>query len=185
MALVTGRYTLGPDDGTLSVRTKKGGAIAKAGHDLLIRVTDWSATLDVGEDNTPAAIELTADSRSMQVLEGTGGLTSLGEDEKTGIAQTINEEVLKGTPVAFRSTTVTAADGAGHLEVSGELEIAGTTRPASFSLSTEHDRITGTATLTQSNWGIKPYSALFGTLKVLDDVTVEVDAQLPERADNH
>ena len=42
------------------------------------------------------------------------------------------------------------------------------------------DRVTGTATLTQSDWGIKPYSALFGTLKVLDDITVEVDAQLPE-----
>jgi hypothetical protein len=27
---------------------------------------------------------------------------------------------------------------------------------------------------------MKPYSALFGTLKVLDDVRVEVDAALPQ-----
>src|SRR5437764_730004 len=104
MTLSPGRYTLGPGNGTLSVRTKKGGAIAKAGHDLLIRVADWSATLDVDADNTPTAIELTAESRSMQVIEGSGGMTSLGEDDKTGIAQTINEEILKGTPITFRST---------------------------------------------------------------------------------
>ncbi len=178
MTLSAGRYTLGPDNGTLSVRTKKGGAIAKAGHDLLIRVREWSATLDVGEDATPTAIELTADSSSMQVIEGTGGMTSLGDDEKRGIAQTINEEILKGTRIAFRSTEITSHGD--HLHVSGELEIIGTTRPATFSLSADDGRLAGTATLMQSNFGIKPYSALFGTLKVQDEITVEVDAQLPQ-----
>jgi polyisoprenoid-binding protein YceI len=179
MTLSAGRYTLGPGNGTLSVRTKRGGAIAKAGHDLLIRVTDWNATLEVDADNTPAAIELTANSRSMQVIEGTGGMTALGDDDKTGIAQTINDEILKGTPITFRSTSVRSGGPAG-VEVAGELELVGRTRPASFSLTTDDGRVTGTATLTQSDWGIKPYSALFGTLKVLDDITVEVDAQLPE-----
>ncbi len=177
MTLSAGRYTLGPGNGTLSVRTKKGGAIAKAGHDLLIRVGDWSATLDVGADETPTAIELTADSSSMQVIEGTGGLTSLGEDEKRGIAQTINEEVLKGAPISFRSAEITSHGD--HLHVSGELELVGTTRPATFSMSAENGRLAGAAALTQSNWGIKPYSALFGTLKVQDEITVEVDAELP------
>jgi hypothetical protein len=184
IGLTAGRYTLGPDDGTLSVRTKKGGAIAKAGHDLLIRVTNWNAALTVDESGAPAAIELTADSRSMQVIEGTGGLTTLGADEKQGIAQTINEEVLGGTPITFRSTSVRSEgdrDGAG-VDVTGDLELVGTTRPASFTLSINGDRITGSAVLIQSNWGIKPYSALFGTLKVLDDITVEVDAQLPAPA---
>jgi polyisoprenoid-binding protein YceI len=182
MAFSAGQHKLGPENGTLSVRTKKGGAIAKAGHDLLIRVTDWSATLDVGEDGAPTAIELTADSRSMQVLEGTGGLTSLGEDERTGIAQTINEDVLKGTQITFRSTDLTTEPGGDRVSVRGELELVGRGHPVTFELATDGSRMTGTATLTQSHWGIKPYSALFGTLKVLDDVAVEVDAQLPAPA---
>ena len=95
MTLSAGRYTLGPDNGTLSVRTKKGGAIAKAGHDLLIRVTALERDARRRRGRTPAAIELSADSSSMRVIEGTGGMTSLGEDDKRGIAQTINEEVLK------------------------------------------------------------------------------------------
>ena len=35
-------HTLGPEDGTLTVHTGKGGAAAKAGHDLAIEVTRWS-----------------------------------------------------------------------------------------------------------------------------------------------
>ena len=37
---------LGPENGTLTVRTGRGGAAAKAGHDLVIEVERWSATLD-------------------------------------------------------------------------------------------------------------------------------------------
>ena len=54
---------LGPDNGTLTVRTGRGGAAAKAGHDLLIEVERWSATLD------DASIELTADAGSLRVLD--------------------------------------------------------------------------------------------------------------------
>ena len=38
--------------------------------------------------------------------------------------------------------------------------------------------LTGSATVKQSDWGLKPYSALFGALKVADEVTVTVDANL-------
>jgi hypothetical protein len=34
------------------------------------------------------------------------------------------------------------------------------------------------ATVTQTRFGMKPFSALFGTLKVLDDVEVRLDGRL-------
>ena len=37
----------------------------------------------------------------------------------------------------------------------------------------------GTAVVTQTAWGIAPYSALFGTLKVTDEVEVAIEAVLP------
>ena len=40
----------------------------------------------------------------MRVREGSGGMTSLGDDDKANIEQTIDEEVLKGTSIEFRST---------------------------------------------------------------------------------
>ena len=33
----------------------------------------------------------------------------------------------------------------------------------------------------QSDWGIKPYSGLFGTLKVSDEVEVVAEGSLPTR----
>ena len=38
--------------------------------------------------------------------------------------------------------------------------------------------MTGSATVKQTEFGMKPYSALFGALKVADEVTVAIDAKL-------
>jgi hypothetical protein len=161
--------TFGPENGTLTVRTKRTGAASKAGHDLLMEVTSWSATLD--RDAEPA-LTLTADSGSLRVLEGSGGIQALGDDDKAGIEQTIKEEVLMGTPIEFRSSAVEGR------RLEGELELAGQRHPISFELAGDEDgRLTGSATFKQSDWGMKPYSALFGTLKVVDEVEVAFETR--------
>ena len=73
MSIQPGTHTFGPENGTLSVRTGRTGAAAKAGHDLLIDVTAWQATLEVGEDPAQTSIVLDADATSLRVREGTGG----------------------------------------------------------------------------------------------------------------
>ena len=179
MSLAAGTYKLGPDDGTLSVRTERTGAAAKAGHDLLIHVTAWEATLEVGDDPAATSIELVADAASLRVREGTGGMKSLGDDDKASIHQTIDDDVLKRRAITFRSTGATGGDG--KLSVEGELTLAGTTRPLAFDLDVGDDgRLHAVAVVKQSDWGMKPYSALFGALKVADDVRVEIDAGLPQ-----
>jgi len=59
------------------VLTGRAGAAAKAGHDLVLRVTSWEAALDVGEDPADTSMELTADPTSLRVVEGTGGMQAL------------------------------------------------------------------------------------------------------------
>lgn len=162
---------LGPDNGTLTVRTGKAGAAAKAGHNLRMEVGDWNATLDLDEPS----LHLAADSRSFRVIDGSGGVMPLGDEEKAAIPQTIDEEVLKGTPIEFRSTRI-AVSGS-RIDVDGELELSGQRRPVSFALDLDGGRIRGSARIKQTEWGMKPYSALFGTLKVADVVEIEVDAR--------
>jgi len=58
VALPPGTYTLGPDDGTLAVRTERTGAAAMAGHNLLLHVTAWEATLAVAKVRQGAVLEL-------------------------------------------------------------------------------------------------------------------------------
>jgi hypothetical protein len=175
VAIEAGSYQLGPGDGTLTVRTGRSGAAAKAGHDLVIEVSDWQATLQVGDD---PRVELTADPASLRVVEGTGGIQALGDDDKDEIHKTIVGDVLGREPVAFRSTAVEAGDAT--LTVEGELAIAGATRPMAFDIAVAGGRLRATATVTQTDFGIKPYSTLFGALKVADAVQVELDAGLPQ-----
>jgi polyisoprenoid-binding protein YceI len=178
MSIEPGTYALGPDNATLSVRTGRRGAIAKVGHDLLIEVGAWGATVAIAADPQQTVLELTADSSSLRVKQGMGGVQSLGEDERSGIDQTINDEVLKGTEIVFRSRSA-QPDGDGRLSVEGDLELAGAINPISFTLNLDDDgHVTGSAVIKQTDWGMKPYSALFGTLKVADEVEVLVDGQL-------
>jgi hypothetical protein len=164
--------SFGPENARLTVRTKRTGAAAKAGHDLLIEVTSWSGTLDPAAD---PAIMLTADARSLRVLEGTGGIQALDDDDKAGISQTIDEEVLQGTAIEFRSTAFEPGADGGPARVEGELELAGQRHPVAFELA-HGDGITAAVRLKQTDWGMKPYTALFGTLKVADEVEVAIDA---------
>ncbi len=175
MPLADGTHAFGPGNAMLTVRTKKGGAAAKAAHDLVIEVSSWEGTLELAPQ---PRISLTADARSLRVREGIGGMMVLGDDDKAGIEQTIDEEVLKGSAIAFESSDVNVSSDGRRLNVRGELELAGARHPIAFELGIDDGRLAGTATVKQSDWGMKPYSALFGTLKVLDEVQVEVDAAL-------
>jgi superoxide dismutase, Fe-Mn family len=174
--IASGTFRLGPRNGTLRVRTGRAGAAAKAGHDLLLQVTVWEAVLEVGE-----AIELAldVDAGSLRVREGTGGMQELLAEDNASIEQTIDEEVLKRQAIAFRSTAVEAGDD-GRLAVQGELTLGDATRPIAFDLTVDDSgRLKGAAVVKQSDWGITPYSALFGALQVADEVRVEIDAGLP------
>ena len=150
-----------------------------AGHNLVIEVTSWEAMLELGEDPARTSIELTVDATSLRVREGQGGAQALGEDDKVEIQKAIDEDVLKRQDVRFRSTSVECADDGGRLRVQGDLTIVGETRPVAFDLVVGEDgEISAAAVVTQSAWGIKPYSALFGALKVVDDVEVVLDGHL-------
>jgi len=179
MSIEPGTHTLGPDNAKLLIRTGRRGGAAKAGHDLEIEVTSWRATVEAGGEPSETQLRLSADSRSLRVLNGTGGMMALDDDDKDNIRQTIDDEVLKGTAIEFRSTAVNAANGDSRLDVRGELELFGRRAPVSFELQLSDDgRLAGTATIAQSDWGIKPYSALFGALKVADEVQVQVDGSI-------
>jgi hypothetical protein len=166
--MLRGVRRLGPDNATLSVHTKRGGAAAKAAHDLELRVTRWEATLDL---DTGTA-ELDADGGSLRVEKGTGGMMELGEEDKDNIHKTIDQEVLEKRNITFRSASVTGENG--RYRIDGELTLAGSTQPLSFDLVVNGDALAARATVTQTRWGMKPFSALFGTLKVLDDVEVQL-----------
>jgi polyisoprenoid-binding protein YceI len=178
MPLGAGPRTVGPDDGVLQVRTYREGIGQAVGHDLVIDVGQWHATVHASADGTISSVALEADSRSLQVREGLRGVKPLTDKDRGEIRKNIDEKLLRGQPIVFRSTAVETRPG--KLIVQGELTLAGTSRPVSFELATTGDRqVTGTLPVTQSEWGIKPYRGLMGALKVRDTVEIVIDVQLP------
>ena len=172
-------YTIGPVNASLRVHTGREGRAARAGHDLEIEVGDWAASLELGDAPEATRLSLTVNSRSLRVLAGSGGMQSLDDDGKANIATTIDSEVLNGGEISFHSTGVHGGEGAHDLHVHGELTLLGRTAPVAFTLAVEPDgRFSAEALIRQSDFGMKPYSALFGTLKVKDEVRVSAAGTL-------
>jgi polyisoprenoid-binding protein YceI len=175
MSITPGTHKLGPDNGTLTVNTGRSGAAAKAGHDLTIHVDSWEATLTIDEDPSQSSLTLDADASSLRVVNGAGGIQALGDDDKENIKKTIDDDVLKREGIQFRSTSVQAGDD-GKLTVQGDLTLRGKTNPITFDLAIgDDDKVSGSAVVKQTDFKMKPYSALFGALKVADEVNVAIE----------
>ena len=173
-----GTNAVGPDSGTCHVHTYREGVAQKVGHDLIIEVAQWRASVEVGEDGTPKAISLEADPRSLQILEGHRGVKPLTDSDRAEIRSNIDKKILGTQPIKFSSSSVQVAGD--KLTVQGDLTIAGSTKPARFELAlAEGGRVRGTLPITQSEWGIKPYRAFMGALKVRDTIEVVLEAALP------
>ena len=164
----------------MQVNTYREGVGAKVGHDLVIDVTRWEATIALAGDPAGSSIRLSADPRSLEVREGLRGLKPLTGKDRAEIVKTIDAKVLGGSPITFASRSVHGGAGDGApLVVEGDLTLAGQTRPITAELAmTDDGHVTGTIPVTQTNWGIKPYRGLMGALKVRDDVEVVIDARL-------
>ena len=178
---ITGSFRLGPDSGRVVIKTGRAGLAARAGHDLTIEVTRWSATVTVPGDGVAAAeVAAELDLGSLAVLEGTGGAKPLSDKDRRDILNTAGKILGRGT-ARFTSTRIIPAASGGAIE--GTLTLNGTTRPARLQLvSRGPGQYRGTATVRQTDHGITPYAGFFGALKLKDEVTVEVEADLTRAA---
>lgn len=62
-----------------------------------------------------------------------------------------------------------------HLRVSGKLELHGVTRELSFEMSGGPDHYRGTTRLKQTDFGIQPVSGGAGTVKVQNEIDLDLD----------
>jgi polyisoprenoid-binding protein YceI len=176
---VTETWTFGPADGELHILTGVAGPGAKMGHQLTIRIRTWQASVQ-WQAARPAAMELSADVGSLEVLEGHGGMTPLTGPEKIVVRSNALKslDAKKFPTIRFAADTITDTGG-GYL-LDGTLEIHGTSRPQTVDLSVaddgDHWALSADTPVAQTAFGIKPFSLLMGTLKVADEVTVRFSA---------
>jgi polyisoprenoid-binding protein YceI len=175
--------TLGPQHGTLTLHTGVEGKAAKMGHNLTIELSDWSA--EVGFDgDAPSTARLRAGLASFQVVKGEGGVKPVSDKDKQSIRDNALStlKAAQHPDVTFSSTSIRSVPGGYALD--GDLSIAGTTRPTTVEVAVADagDRwtVTGGAPVVQTEYGVKPYSAMMGGLKVRDRVDVRLEAAVPK-----
>ena len=181
-----GTYGVGPLDGTILVRTAREGLAARVGHDLVIEIGRWRATVTIPEGVADELrVTATLDARSLEVREGTGGALPLSDKDIADIKRNALEKVLQAEShpdLRFMSTLIRPVDG-GRVEVEGELTIVGVARRIHFLADVlEGDggtRVTARVPILQSEWGIKPFRAFMGALKVRDQIEVAIDVRVP------
>ena len=181
MNAITGNYRLGPDNGRIILRTGRAGLAAKAGHDLTIEVTRWSARIEVpgGEAGgiTAAAVSAELDLGSVAVREGTGGAKPLTDRDRREIKKTIGGILGDGAATFTSSRIIRSGASGGAIE--GTLTINGKAQPARLQVAEPGPgRYRGTGTVQQTAFGIKPYVGFLGALKLRDEVGVEFEVNL-------
>jgi polyisoprenoid-binding protein YceI len=156
------------------VFTFKEGLLSKIAHDLKVRATRFS--IDVAAN----AVRAEFDSSSLRVVsamkDGQENPDALSDSDKAKIADQISKEVLESDRYAtavFSSRTVTRRPDGGY-SIAGELTLHGVTKPVQAETHAEGSRQVVSIELHQPDYGITPFKAMMGTLKVKADVIVRL-----------
>jgi polyisoprenoid-binding protein YceI len=153
----------------------KEGILSAIAHDLMIRVTRFS----VDVDEVTHAVKARFDARSLRVVDamrdGVEAPALLSDRDKTEIGKNIAVDVLDASrypDVLFASRAVTP-EGRGF-RIEGTLTLHGRSHEIEARSHDVGDRQVAELVLHQPDFGIKPYSALLGTLKIKPDVRVRI-----------
>lgn len=151
---------------TVQVYTWREGLLARVGHDL--RLSAPARIIREGD-----GIVVTVDAASLRV-DGAmkdGRLVEVSAGDRADIEKALRTEILdvgRHPLIRWRGTM----DGRGTLELRGRsvaLRVPATV---------DGDRVRGEVDLTPSAWGIKPFRALLGALKLQDRVRVAFDGSI-------
>ena len=151
---------------TLQVFTWREGLLARVGHDL--RLSAPARITREGE-----AVVVTVDAASLHV-DGAmkdGRLTEVSAGDRADIEKALRTDVLnvaRHPQIRWRGT----------MDGRGTLELCGRSAPLRVPAKAEGDRMRGEVEFAPSAWGIKPFRALLGALKLQDRVRVVFDGSV-------
>ncbi len=148
------------------VFTYKDGLLSPFGHDLELRVTRFTIEVNDG------IVEARFSPDSFEVVGTSGGAVPLLARDRASIHETIEKEILKRKEIVFRSTAISDE------EIRGSLTLVGRTREIVCKHQIEGTRHTASARIHQPDFGIAPYRAMLGALRLKPDIDVKVSIDI-------
>jgi hypothetical protein len=144
------------------------GMLTSFGHDATLRVT--SLSLDVGDDD---GITADFDSDSLRVVD------NISDANRRDIERNADKtlEPRKYPKIQFRSVSVERDSERAHIK--GDLTLHGVTNQISLDAHSDGQRWHAKIILDQRKYGIKPFSAMLGALKIKPEVEVNISIPNP------
>lgn len=158
------------------VFTFKEGLLSSVAHDLRLRVGSFWIEVAEGAGSIEASFDTSSLSVDTPMKDGAPNPNALSAADKLKIAEQIREDVLHSArhPTArFRSSSVTARADGGY-DLAGELTLHGVTKPLVARTALVAGRQQLELSLHQPDFGITPYRAMLGTLKIRPDVQIRL-----------
>lgn len=162
----------------IHVFTFKAGLLARVAHDLRLHVQRHALSLQAGK------LRGHCDAASLEVE---GAMTAHGLDrdtlrdsDKRQILETVRTEILQSERhPRIEVEADVSSDAAGtKIAIQGSLRLRDQARPFRLELERRGDRLEGAFELIPSEFGIPPYKALAGAIKLQDRVRVQVELPL-------
>jgi polyisoprenoid-binding protein YceI len=178
----TRTYTIVSSESSFRVFVGKAGLFSVFAHDHDIGVKSFNGRVVVPEAGAGGgSLEMEVDATSLDVLD-----TKPSESDKKKIFDSMHKEVLesaKHPKITFKSVSVSdvkqTSNDSYSLIVNGDLTLRGVTKriaiPVAATVTPQQLRATGKYTLKQTDFGIKPYSAAGGAIKVKNEVVLNFD----------
>lgn len=153
--------------------TFKEGLLSRVAHDLRLHVERFTIAR-AGDEIVGrfAADSLVVDGSMHEGRLDPGGLSAR---DKGKIVETMRKEILQTRShpqIEYRGRV--ELDGE-RVRVDGKLKLVGVERPLLVVGAREGDRVRASVTLRPSEFGIAPYKALAGAIRLQDRVRVEID----------
>lgn len=166
----------GPEStaGTIRVFTFKEGLLSKVAHDLQLTLGRFTIELEDGAVRGrfwPATLRIDGAMRDGRLDPG-----GLSDKDRREIHGNITRTILKTDRHPEVELDATAGDG----RLRGTLRMMGREAPIELRYTQTDGRVRGEVELVPTRWGIAPYKALLGAIKLQDRVRVEVDLARPD-----
>ena len=158
----------------VEVFTFKEGLLARLAHDLRLKVGRVEVRR-LGPDSFEVAVRADSLRAECAIRGGRPDFRALSTKDLADIDANTRRDVLHPDRfpwIRFRGRLVGS-------RVEGELELHGQVRPLAFAVASSGGRVRGEVEFAPSRWGIPPFTALMGAMKVQDRVRVAFDVAVP------
>jgi polyisoprenoid-binding protein YceI len=181
-AVQNARYRLLPEQSKFTVQAFAEGLLSAFGHDPVISIKEFTgeARFTAGSYFENTSLEITVNPNSLSVS------SEMKEKDRVELERTMREEVLetaKYPEIVFSSNNITVSKLSGdrwRARIIGDVTLHGATQKniwisCEATKSDDTIRAQGEFSLKQTDFGIKPYAAVGGTIKLKNELKFSFD----------